>query len=183
MPSNIDEKQLIEELANGSLTAFEQLLSIYERPIFNYLRRLTSNQTDAEDLTQETFIKLYRFHRSLNPDKNFKSFLYKIATNTTYDFLRKKMSHEELFIIDDPESNFETIDDEITYKNMEQREMADIVEAALSKIKPIYRTVLLLLYQKELTYEEIAQFLKLPINTIKTYIHRAKLAFKQNFSK
>jgi RNA polymerase sigma-70 factor (ECF subfamily) len=87
---NINEKELLAQAKGGSLAAFEKILYLYEKPIFNYICRLTRQKEDAEDLTQQTFIKLYKSLKSINLDKSFKSWLYKIATNTTYDWFRKK---------------------------------------------------------------------------------------------
>ena len=110
----IDKKILIAA-KNKDLRAFEVILSHYERAIFNYIFRLVNHRQDAEDLTQETFIKVYTRLSSIDPEKNFRAWLYEIATNTTRDWFRKKTGRPELLIIDDPESSFETIDEDSSY--------------------------------------------------------------------
>ena len=161
------------------MVSFEQLLYAYEKRIFNYILRLIQNKEDAEDIAQETFIKVYKNLHKIDQDKNFKTWLYTIATNTTYDWLRRKKSRRELFVIDDPESSFETIDEVDTYKEVEDKE---VVEQALQCIKPLYKSILLMYYKDELTYEEIAHHLRIPLNTVKTHLFRAKRALKEKIA-
>lgn len=171
----IDKKILIAA-KRKNFKAFEAILSHYEKVIFNYIFRLVNHRQDAEDLTQETFIKVYTHLSSIDPEKSFRAWLYKIATNVTYDWFRKKGAHPELFIIDDPLAGFETIDEESTYLKIEKAQ--DLLKA-LAGIKPIYRTVLDLFYHQGLSYEEVAQSLAIPLNTVKTHLFRAKRALKQ----
>ncbi len=167
------ERDLIIRVKKGSIPAFEKLLKDYERRIFNYLYRIAGNRTDAEDLTQETFIKLYANRRNIDPDKSFQSWLYRIATNTAYDWFRRRKGRHESFTIDDPEKPYETIDPSSSYNTIET---VKDVENALSRLKPAYRTILLLFYNEGLSYEEIAEVSDLPLNTVKTNIRRAKEA-------
>lgn len=171
----IDEK-ILAAAKNKNFKAFEAILSYYEKAIFNYIFRLVNHKQDAEDLAQETFIKVYAHLDSINPEKNFRAWLYKIATNVVYDWFRKKGVHTELFIIDDPLAGFETIDEESTYLKIERTQ--DLLEA-LGRIRPIYRTVLELFYHQGFNYEEITQLLAIPLNTVKTHLFRAKKALKQ----
>ena len=90
------DKKTLERLKKGQTKAFEEILSFYEKAIFNHLYRLSQNRDDAADLTQETFIKLYKNRKSVDLDKKFSSWLYKIATNCFYDWLRKKKRKPEL---------------------------------------------------------------------------------------
>ncbi len=171
----IDKKILIAA-KNKNFKAFEAILSHYEKAIFNYIFRLVNHRQDAEDLAQETFIKVYTHLSSIDPEKNFRAWLYKIATNVTYDWFRKKGARPELFIVDDPLASFETIDEESPYLKIERAR--DLLKA-LGEIKPIYRTILDLFYHQGFGYEEIAQSLAIPLNTVKTHLFRAKRALKQ----
>ncbi len=179
MTTETVNKKILSDAKNKSFKAFEAILSRYEKPIFNYIFRLVNHRQDAEDLTQETFIKVYTHLSSIDPEKSFQAWLYKIATNTVYDWSRKKGVHSELFIIDDPESGFETIDEDFSYINIET---AKDVENALGALKPAYRAVLLLFYWQDLSYEEISSALSLPVNTVKTHLRRAKNALKEKLT-
>ena len=172
------DKLILQKAKAGSLWAFEQILFCYEKAIFNYLYHLTSHKQIAEDLTQETFIKLYKNLEKIQPEQNFKAWVYKIATNSAKDFWRKQKAQKELFV-EFPE-DFETILPKDAYYELELNESSKEIETALLGLKPEYKTVLLLYYQKELSYAEIAENLNIPINTVKTYIYRAKKALKNN---
>jgi len=174
--SQDQEKNLIQAAKEGSISAFERLLAFYEKKIFSYIYGFIRQKQDAEDLTQETFIKAYKNLSALEPEKGIRAWLYAVATNTTYDWLRRRSSHPELFIIDDPENPFETIDEAIPYIPIER---ATDLKSALTKLKPVYRTVLLLYYKEDLSYQEIASVLSVPLNTVKTHLSRAKQALKK----
>ncbi len=176
------EKELVAAAKEGNLEAFEQILFAYEKPIYSYVYRLVRQKEDAQDLTQETFVKLYKHIDAVDSEKNFRAWVYKIATNTVYDWLRKKQKRQELFIIDDPDVQFETVDVETPYQDMQRVERAKDVETALQKVRPVYRAVLLLFYWQGFGYTEIAHVLSLPLNTVKTYLYRAKHALKDELS-
>lgn len=172
---SISQKKLLKSLKTGNIDAFEKILLLYEKVIFNHIYRMTGNKKDAEDLTQEVFIRLYVKRSHINPEENFKAWLYKIATNIALDFLRKKTRQKELFLIDSDREPFETIDEEDSYYRIER---TYDLERALDKLKPIHKTVLLLFYKDDFDYEAIAKILNIPINTVKTNLYRAKKELK-----
>jgi RNA polymerase sigma-70 factor (ECF subfamily) len=174
------DKETLKKLKNGGLKAFEVIFSFYEKSIYGYIYSMVGHRENAEDLTQEVFLKLYKNAGAIDAENNFKNWLYKIATNTVYDWLRKKRKGAEMFIIDDEENSFETIDDNSTYLHIED---AKDLESAINDIKPNYRRVLLLFYYEGMSYEEIADILEVPLNTAKTHIRRAKEALKMVYDK
>lgn len=169
-------QKTIMSAKNGDIDAFEKILTLYEKQIFSYLYRIINQKEDAEDLTQITFLKLYKNIKSIDTDKNFNAWVYKIATNSAYDWLRKKRSHPELFIEDT--NTIETIEDENAYDIVEGIESKEAIKEALNKIKPIYKSILLLFYHDELSYQEISWVLSIPLNTVKSHLYRAKKALK-----
>jgi RNA polymerase sigma-70 factor (ECF subfamily) len=169
---NIDKNILIRA-QKGDLSAFEHILSFYEKAIYNYCLRITKNSANAKDATQETFIKVYTHSKNINPEKNIKTWIFTIATNTVYDLLRSKKRKNEVNL----DENVETIDNLHSYYKEEGIE-SDI-EKALSQINPEYRKVLLLFYQQGFGYQEIADILEIPINTVKTHISRGKEQLKE----
>lgn len=172
LPSQEDIKSRLEKMISGDLSAFEEILSIFEKPIFNHLIRLTGDQDNASDLLQETFIRLYNNRTKIDTEDNFKNWLYRVATNIAYDYFRKK-KRENLISIDD-ESLSETIELEISYSNLEKEILGIDLENALGEMRPHYRNILLLFYREGFSYEEIAGILELPLNTIKTHLRRAR---------
>lgn len=174
------EKELILRARSGSIPDFEELMRLYEGGVYGYILRLTGNSPDAEDLTQDTFLKIFNALRTYDQERSFKTWAYTIATRTVYDFFRKKKVRKELYIIDDEDSGFETIDESQSYAKIET---VEDLGRALLEIKPAYKSVLLLYYSEGFTYEEIAQALGKPINTVKTNIRRAKQALKEVIEK
>jgi RNA polymerase sigma-70 factor (ECF subfamily) len=177
---NID-KNLIISAKNGSLTALDAIIVAYQRAIYSHLYRLVNNAEDAADLAQETFIKLYKNRDKIDPEQNFNAWLYKIATNTAYDWIKKKKRHPEDLIIDDGDFNFETIEAEQSYYKMPEIDRVGL-EMALAKIKPILKNLLLLYYQQGFSYEEISVITDTPLNTVKVGLHRAKKELFKHFN-
>ncbi len=178
MADRFSQEELAESIVRakqGSLKAFEQVLFCYEKQVYGFMFRFVQSRVDAEDLTQETFLKVYTSLGSFDTEKPFAPWLFTIATHTAYDWLRKLQRRGELFIIDDENHPFETIDERQTYSAIEAR--LD-VEAALAKLKPTHRFVLLLYYGQQLSYEQIAEMLPAPIGTVKTHLYRARKALE-----
>lgn len=176
----LSDKEIVVLAVKGDIKAFEQLVFRYEKPIFCYIQKFIVQKENAEDLAQETFIKIYRSLKTFDPEYKFKTWIYTVATNTVYDWLRKAKKNKELFIIDDPDNSFETIDESNAYKLLEDKELVD---NALKNIKPVYQSVLVLFYRDGLQYEEIADVLQVPINTVKTYMYRAKKALSEELNR
>ncbi len=175
------EKQLILAIKSGDIKAFEEAVLKYEKAIFRYVQKMTGNPSDSEDITQDSFIKLYRYRENLDPEKQLRALIYKIATNTVYDFLRKKKRQAEISFNEDfhSENIHETIDLAGAYNALEKKGTSFDLNKAMGEIKAEYRTVLLLFYDDGLSYEEIAQTLDTPLNTVKTYMYRAKKALAE----
>lgn len=172
-------KEILIKAKRGDTAAFEAILFAYEKHIFNYVRRIVGRAQDAEDITQETFIKLYTHIGSLDPEKNIKSFLFTIATRTAYDWLRRTQKQPIILSFDDPEFPAETIGNDSAYYSVEQ--LAGL-EEALEKIKPQQKAILILFYREGFLYQEIADILDIPINTIKTHLRRAKQALHKELT-
>ena len=100
----ITDKQLIDDYLNGNDAAFALLVQRQINPVYNFVYRLVRNTQDAEDITQETFVKMWKNLKRYNQDQNFKTWLFTIARNTAIDSLRKKKSFvfEQLFFFYKP---------------------------------------------------------------------------------
>ena len=153
---------------------FNTFVTQYEKQIFNHIRRIVGNNEDAEDCLQETFIKAYNNRQLLDRTKNIKNWLYRVATTTSIDFLRKRSRLKEISYDED-----ETITEDITYSKEEEDVLRNDIERALQNLPSLYRTTLLLYYHEEFSYLDIADILKLPLNTVKTHLRRAKIALKE----
>jgi len=173
-----EEAMLVDEASAGSMPAFEQLVLLYGKRIYNYCYRMTENKEDAEDTAQEVFIKAYRSLNGFKRNSSFSTWLFSIAYNACIDILRKKKlvivpiaGHDEdsKNQIAELASNEPSVEEEVL---MNERKNA--VHKAIAKLKPEYRTVILLREIDGLSYDEIASVLNIPLGTVKSYISRAR---------
>ena len=163
--------------------ACRELVRRYERPIFSLIYRMVRNRELAEDLAQETFIKALNALESYRPEYKFSSWLFKIANNAAIDHLRKReldtLSLEGSPHADTPqlvEATALQIGEkaETALEAVEHKELGGEIERAIARLRPEYRTCILLRHVEGRAYEEIADILNLPLGTVKTYIHRAR---------
>jgi RNA polymerase sigma-70 factor (ECF subfamily) len=142
----------------------------------------------AEDLSQESFVKALNAIDSYRPEFKFSSWIFKIANNAAIDHLRRRelktMSLEGARDAVTPERAEATalqIKDrgETPLQEVESRELGSAIELAIGRLRPEYRSCILLRHVEDRSYEEIAQILELPLGTVKTYIHRARAELKE----
>lgn len=167
----------------GEEAAFRDLVRRYERPVFSLLYRMVRDRALAEDLAQETFIKVLNGIRSYNPQYKFSSWLFKIAHNAAIDHLRRR----ELETLSLDGSPHATGGDarrtpalqlgdrgESPLHHVEARELGAAIEQAIARLRPEYRSCIVLRFVEGYSYEEIAEILDVPLGTVKTHIHRAR---------
>jgi RNA polymerase sigma-70 factor (ECF subfamily) len=181
--AQLDDKELAALAARGREMAFRELLTRYERPIFSLVYRMVRDRTLAEDLAQESFVRAFNAIGSYKPRFKFSSWIFKIANNHTIDHLRKRRL--DTVSIDgspharNPEEEAQTrlvveSTEEAPDRFVESRELGGQIEDAIARLRPEYRTAVLLRHVEGHTYEEIAEIMDLPLGTVKTYLHRAR---------
>jgi RNA polymerase sigma-70 factor (ECF subfamily) len=177
-----DDRQLIADSLLGDDEAFVRLLSKYLPSVYNFIVQLTRDRIVAEDLAQETFIKAWKNLARFDQKRNFKTWLFAIAKNTTYDFFKKKKSIPFSFFEDaEGQSTLDMIDDETVSPEtlLEKEEKKEVVEAALENLSEQYRVLLTLAYREDFSLTEISEILGAPYNTIKSRHQRALKLLKQ----
>src|SRR6059036_749287 len=185
-PGNLtgaSDPEVIAWAKQGHEAAFRELVRRYERPVFSLLFRMVRDRGLAEDLAQETFIKVLNGIKSYNPQFKFSSWIFKIANNAAIDHLRKRdldtLSLDGSPHATTPEEMHATalqLGDrgESPLAELEARELGGAIEQAIARLRPEYRACILLRHVEGFSYEEIAATLELPLGTVKTYIHRAR---------
>jgi RNA polymerase sigma-70 factor, ECF subfamily len=179
---NQNDEQLILDYLNGDDSAFEELLKRYLKPIYNFLYQLTGNTAQAEDLTQETFVKAWKNIRKFDKAKSFKTWIFTIAKNTAFDYFKKKKTIPFSYFEDlEGNNKLEEISEEAVLLDeiMERRDLAEKLESMLRKIPEQYSIILRLHYKEDFSLGEIAEILGKPYNTIKTYHQRALTRLKK----
>jgi RNA polymerase sigma-70 factor (ECF subfamily) len=177
------DQEIVALAREGREAAYRELIRRYERPVFSLVLRMVRDHQLAEDLAQETFIKALNAIGSYRPEFKFSSWIFKIANNAAIDHLRRR-EVDTLSI--DGAPNATTPDDieatalqvgdrgETPLAELEARELGGAIERAIGRLRPEYRSCIMLRHVEGLAYEEIAQLLDLPLGTVKTYIHRAR---------
>ncbi|KKP79971.1 MAG: hypothetical protein A2271_01145 [Candidatus Moranbacteria bacterium RIFOXYA12_FULL_35_19] len=171
-----EDKKIIDDFFSGNSQAFEKLLKKYLKPVYNFLRNFVQDPEILDDLTQVTFIKAWKNLKSFDPEKNFKTWLFTIAKNTAYDFLKKKKTLPFSNFEDDEGNNFlENIATEEILPNelLEKAEQEKLFEKKLNELSADYRTLLLLCYKEGFSLQEISVILAIPYSTIKSRHLRA----------
>lgn len=168
------ERQLIEQAAAGDGAAFEQLVSQYEKLVYSVTFRMTGNREDALDLSQETFIKVWKSLAFFKFESSFSTWIYRIAGNACLDFLRRQKRVRSLTVSDE-EVQLD-LPDERQDPERTVMELADQQElsAALSTLEPEYRAALTLRAVAGLSYQEIADALNIQTGTVKSRISRGR---------
>jgi RNA polymerase sigma factor (sigma-70 family) len=170
---------LVEKALLGNQKAYADLLSRYRDTIYFMLLKMVKNKNDAEDLTIEAFGKAFKNLEQYTSEYAFSTWLFRIASNNCIDFLRKKrtvtVSIDENFDTDDYDFTFNIEDKELNpednfIKSQDSNRLAEIVKS----LKPRYRELIELRYFKELSYEEIATQMSLPLGTVKAQLFRAR---------
>ena len=165
-----DDRQLARLVLGGDTAAFEYLFDRYRDAIHRLFLQRTGNAEDADDLLQETFIKVYINLHRYSTDYTFGQWVYTIARNTFIDFVRRRqaaLSIDERF--SSPPSTAPTPEESVI--SLQQRTQ---IEHYLERLTPRYRTLIVMRFFDEYSYEEIAAKLTLPLGTVKTQIHRAR---------
>ncbi len=181
--ANLPDADVVLLAQQGRDTAFRELLRRYERPVFSLVFRMVRDRDTAEDLAQESFIKVLNHIDRYRPEFKFSSWLFKIANNVAIDHLRKRtvdtVSLEgSRYATTTAEAESTAIPvaskDQSALEEMESKELGGAIEKAVAALRPEYRACILLRHVEDRSYEEIAATLDLPLGTVKTYIHRAR---------
>lgn len=163
----------------GRQSAYQELMEKYQGALTRHVQKMVHGSNDIDDLVQECFIKAFGALKSYSSDYAFSTWLYKIATNHTIDFLRKKRL--KTFSIDRP---IKTKDGEVEYeipdtdyrpdRHIVEDQRRELIQEAIDALPPKYHMVIVMRHQQEKSYEEIARELDLPLGTVKAHIFRAR---------
>ena len=178
------EKHLLRLAREGDNDAIDQLLQEHFKSIYNLAYRLTGNYDDAQDVISEAFLRVYNALPRFRGDANFSTWLYRIVMNVFLDERKKRRlrqhdSLEAMVQLDEGEVQRQIEDDSPgPVEAIERGEEAVIVQRAVLALPEAQRTMIALYHFQELSYEEIAAIIKLPIGTVKSRLNRARLALK-----
>ncbi len=171
-----DDSALARKVQRGDRQSFAILLSKYERPIYSFIYHFFQDRALAEDLTQETFLRAYRFIGSFRLKEKFTTWLYSIAKNLCIDELRRLQKGSTV--------NIDAVDpDALVASNgsgknpmlaVMVRQEAEILQRILAKLPEKYRTCIILFYFNEMSYEDISRIMKISLSNTKILLFRGK---------
>ncbi|MEJ6524259.1 MAG: RNA polymerase sigma factor [Opitutales bacterium] len=171
-----DDQLLMGEVATGSHVAMEQIITTWKDALFRFFDRSLKNKADAEDLTQRVFIRVYQSASRYQPSAKFSTYLFTIARNLLIDEI-KKNNRRQMSIYSDELAQGQSVDQVDQVK-----EWNEVLDFAIKEIPEYYSTALLLRVQRELTYQEIADIMKVSESRVKTWIHRARSHLKKTLT-
>lgn len=172
------DEDLIERFQRGDLYAFDLIVKRYKDQLLNFIYRFVGSQEEAEDIVQETFLRVYRKRKAYKRIAKFSTWIYTIAGNLARTELRRR-KRRKLFSVTD--MGFEDRDYEITDDALSpEREVhgvmqEEIIQKEIEQLSPKFREVIILRDIQELSYEEISKIIKVPIGTVKSRVNRARL--------
>jgi RNA polymerase sigma-70 factor (ECF subfamily) len=179
------DSELISQYLNGTEKALDALVRRYFKQVFFFAKTYVKNDAEAEDITQEAFVKAWKNLKKFQPEKKFKTWLFQIAKNTCIDFLRKHKNFIAPEALDESQmaESLERLIDTapLPEELFQTAEFSKKLDEVLAWLPEIYQTVVVLHLQQDLTFQEIAEVLNESINTIKSRYRRALLIIKKDF--
>ena len=181
--ANLPDADVVTLAQQGREAAFRELIRRYERPVFSLIFRMVRDRETSEDLAHDTFIKVLNHVDRYRPEFKFSSWLFKIANNVAIDYLRKRQldtvsmdgSPHAATAAEVEATSFDVASrGETALEELESKELGNAIERAIARLRPEYRSCIMLRHVEGRSYEEIAATLDLPLGTVKTYIHRAR---------
>ena len=189
--ASLDDRELATLAARGQESAFREILSRYERPVFSLIYRMVRDRALAEDLSQEAFVRAFNAIGTYKPGYKFSNWILKIANNHTIDHLRKRkldtvsihgsphattpgeISQTQVVVASDAES---------PQAYVEHRELGGQIERAIGELREEYRMAIVLRHVEGYAYDEIADLMGVPLGTVKTYLHRARAELRESLA-
>jgi RNA polymerase sigma-70 factor (ECF subfamily) len=171
------DSELMARVRTGNQRAFAELIDRYKARVFHTTLRMLGNREDAEEAAQDTFLRAYRGLKNFREEASFSTWIYRICVNTCLNLLesRKRFKAQEIERTPTAELPYVGSPD----LDFEDNDLQARVFTAVEKLPVKYRTVLILYHIQHLTYQEIADILKIPMNSVKTHLFRARAMLRE----
>lgn len=176
--SSLQDDHWVVLAVKGNEKAYSELTQKYQKPLYFHVRKMIRNPDFAEDLVQDIFLKAFKSLKNYKNDYAFSTWLYRIATNHTIDYLRKKKLETLSIHADESDDTHATIqladEDSFTDEPMIKRERKNKVHEAIDQLPEKYKEVILKRHIEEKSYQEISEEMDIPLGTVKAHIFRAR---------
>lgn len=180
----LTDGELIVDAVNGRSDGFEELVRRYQRPITGYVFRMLGEYESSLDVTQEVFIKVYNSLSKYSPEYKFSTWLYRIARNAAIDHMRRNSVSPQSLEAENADGTYQI---QIESKrpspeqDHEQKEWRTEIDSVVRCLPPAYRDLILLRHSRDLSYDEIAEVMGLPLGTVKNRLFRAREMMREMF--
>ena len=167
-------------LNEGNEAAFEELYHLYSNRLLCYLIKLVKTETFAVDILQEAFIKIWNNRQNIDPEKSFRSYLFRIAENLVYDFFRKAACDKKLAaaLINNAYDEYRHVEEKFCQKEIDQ-----FLQTAIDMLPPKRRKVFQLIKMEERSYEEVSELLHVSTSTINDHVVKATKSIRQQLER
>ncbi|MAO64639.1 MAG: RNA polymerase subunit sigma-24 [Balneola sp.] len=177
--SSLEDDKYVSEALSGNESSYKKLVDKYQKPLYFHIRKMIKEVELVEDLVQEVFMKAFHNLSTYSNEYAFSTWLYRIATNHTIDYLRKKklktLSIDEPYKTKDGEMEIQLPDETyLTDEPVMKKQRKQMVQEAIDDLPEKYKAVIEMRHMEEKTYQEIAEILDLPLGTVKAHIFRAR---------
>lgn len=166
-PSDLTDSELVKKAQKGNVDAFSELVRRHQHRVYNLAYRYMREASRAEDMAQEAFLKGFRLLKGFRGDCSFSTWMYKVTGSVCLTELNKRKKRGEVELAPAHEGTYEST-------SAEDNDQAEIVRRCVGRLSDKYATIITLYYLEELSYEEIAQVMDIPIGTLKTWMFRAR---------
>lgn len=176
------DSDLVKRIKKGDEFAFEKIMSRYKKRVFNTVYRFVGNVQEAENLTQEVFLKVYQGIGSFKELSKFSTWLYRITVNLCLNEVKKTNKDSSLLI---PLQDYHCSDDTTNftpYQIAERKDFLDFVKKTIASLPPEQKAVVILYRYEELSYQEIADALDITVSAVKSRLHRARTTLKDQIN-
>ena len=174
-------RSLVEQCRNGDISSFEKLFYLLKDDVYNVSFRILGSHQDAEDITQEAFVKIWINLKNFKMESSIRTWVYRITVNLCYDFLKRR---GRIPLAEEPIESFKKLpSDENPLLLLTEKELREKVEETFKMLSPDYRLILTLKELEGLPYKEIAEILDCSVDAAKMKAHRARVEFKRIIAK
>lgn len=176
--SSLEDDEFVDRAKEGDSAAYKDLMNKYQKPLYYHVLKMVKNHEQVEDLVQEAFVKAFENLSSYNKNYAFSTWLYRITTNHTIDYLRKKklktVSMDEPIKTREGEMSMQISGKAETDRKIIKEQRSKIIKKAIDDLPEKYRKVIEMRHLEELSYQEISEELDIPLGTVKAHIFRAR---------
>jgi RNA polymerase sigma-70 factor (ECF subfamily) len=172
------DQEIVAQCRNGNWDAFAKLVQKYQSRVLTLATRILNNRSEAEDVAQDIFVKVFQSLPDFRGASRFSTWLYRITVNHCLNHIRRRTRHQQTLVATESEEWMQESSTASPHQTLEHKERWALVQAKLQLLSPDHRTIVLLRDFEGLSYEEIADVLQLESGTVKSRLHRARMELK-----